>query len=117
MSDHPALPEVTVVPKPRTTESTRTRRIPPYNVLIYNDEVHSCEWVVEVLMKSLGCSTEKAVQLMWTAHTAGQAVVWTGTREVAELKHDQLRSFHEIREPEGSNLGPLDCRIEPAPGS
>ena len=22
---------------------------------------------------------------------------------------------HEIREPEGSNLGPLDCRIEPAP--
>jgi ATP-dependent Clp protease adaptor protein ClpS len=117
MSDQPALPEVTVIPKPRTTESTRTRRIPPYNVLLCNDDHHTCEWVVEVLMKSLGYSTEKAVQLMWQAHTDGQAVVWTGSREVAELKYDQIRSFHEIREPEGRNLGPLDCRIEPAPGA
>ena len=116
MSDHAALPEITVRPKPRTKESTSTRRIPPFNVLIFNDDHHSCEWVVEVVIKALGYSTEKAVQLMWQAHTDGQAVVWTGPREVAELKYDQIRSFHEIREPEGRNLGPLDCRIEPAHG-
>jgi ATP-dependent Clp protease adaptor protein ClpS len=116
MSDQPALPETIVRTKPKTTESTRTRRIPPYNVLLMNDEHHSCEWVVEVLMKAMGYSTEKAVQLMWQAHTAGQAVVWTGPKEVAELKHDQLRSFHEISELQARNLGPLECRIEPAPG-
>jgi ATP-dependent Clp protease adaptor protein ClpS len=117
MSDQTALPETKVTTKPKTRETTRSKRIPPYNVLIMNDDHHSCEWVVEVLIKSLGCSPEKAAQYMWQAHTSGQAVVWTGPKEVAELKHDQIRSFHEIRDPEGKNLGPLDCRIEPAPGS
>jgi ATP-dependent Clp protease adaptor protein ClpS len=116
MSEQPALPETIVQPKPKTRDTTRSKRIPPYNVLIVNDEFHSCEWVVEVLIKSLGCSPEKAAQYMWQAHTAGQSVVWTGPKEVAELKHDQIRSFHEVRDPGAHNLGPLDCRIEPAPG-
>jgi ATP-dependent Clp protease adapter protein ClpS len=49
------------------------------------------------------------------AHTSGRAVVWTGPKEVAELKADQIRTFHEVRAT-GANLGPLSCYIEPAPG-
>lgn len=49
------------------------------------------------------------------AHNSGQAVVWTGSKEVAELKLEQILTFHEDRD--DRKLGPLSCRIEPAPGS
>ena len=108
--------EIIVKTRTKTREETHTKRIPPYNVLIFNDDHHSCEWVVEVLIKSLGCSAERAVQFMWQAHTGGQAVVWTGPKEVAELKLEQILTFHEDRE-DGRKLGPLGCHIEPAPGA
>ena len=54
----------------------------------------------------------KAIDLMHTAEEAGEAVVWTGPKEVAELKLEQLRTFHEKRG--DGDLGPIRCRIEPA---
>jgi ATP-dependent Clp protease adaptor protein ClpS len=64
----------------------------------------------------LGCSVERAFQLMMEAHTSGRAVIWTGSREVAELKAEQIQTFPEIRD-DGKQLGPLGCSIEPAPGA
>jgi ATP-dependent Clp protease adaptor protein ClpS len=98
-------------------EETRTRRQPPYNVILLNDDHHSMEFVIEVLCKVLGCPLERAFQLMMEAHTSGRAVIWTGAREVAELKAEQVQSFHEIRERDGAKLGPLGCHVEPAPGA
>jgi ATP-dependent Clp protease adaptor protein ClpS len=108
-----SLPEVVV--KPREKEKKQTRRVPPYNVILENDDHHSFEFVMEALQKALAYSQERAYQLMMQAHTTGRAIVWTGPKEVAELKSDQIRSFHEIRAP-AANLGPLSCYIEPAPG-
>jgi ATP-dependent Clp protease adaptor protein ClpS len=96
-------------------EETRTRRVPPYNVILENDDYHSFQFVIEVLRKALGCSEERAYQFMMLAHTSGRAVVWTGPKEVAELKVDQISTFHE-KLPNGGTLGPLGCTIEPAPG-
>lgn len=104
-----------VTARPREQEETRTRRIPPYNVILENDDDHSMEFVVEVLCKVLGCKVERAHQLMLQAHSTGRAVIWTGTKEVAELKVEQIRTFGEIHA-SGSKLGPLGCSIEPAPG-
>jgi ATP-dependent Clp protease adaptor protein ClpS len=100
-----------------TGEQVRTRRIPPYNVILLNDDHHSFEFVLDTLCKALGCSPERAFQYTNLAHTSGQAVVWTGTKEVAELKLEQIQSFHETRESDGAKLGPLNCRVEPAPGA
>jgi ATP-dependent Clp protease adaptor protein ClpS len=116
MSNEPVVPDVTVTTKPRADEETRTRRVPPYHVILENDDYHSQQFVAEVLMKALGYSAERAVQLMFEAHTSGRAVVWTGPREVAELKADQIQTFHEVREPGCHQLGPVSCVIEPAPG-
>lgn len=110
------LPDIQVTTKAKPREKQRTRRIPPYNVILENDDHHSMEFVIEVLQKVLGCAAERAMQFMLTAHHTGQAIVWTGTKEVAELKVDQIRTFHELREPARTHLGPLQCRIEPAPG-
>jgi ATP-dependent Clp protease adaptor protein ClpS len=110
-------PDVRVSTETQTHEETRTRRIPPYNVILLNDDHHSMEFVIEVLCKVLGCSVERAIQLMLEAHNSGRAVIWTGTKEVAELKAEQVQTFPEIRAPEGADLGPLGCVIEPAPGA
>ena len=92
----------------------QTRRVPPYHVILLNDDHHSMEFVVEVLCKVLGVAVERAVQFMMEAHTSGRAVVWTGPKEVAELKAEQIHTCPEIRE-DGRDLGPLGCVIEPAP--
>jgi len=106
---------ITTETQPR--EETRTRRLPPYNVILYNDDHHSMEFVIEVLLKVLGCPMERAYQLMMEAHTSGRAVIWTGPKEVAELKAEQVATFNETRARDNARLGPLGCVIEPAPGA
>jgi ATP-dependent Clp protease adaptor protein ClpS len=110
-------PDVVVSTKPKEAEETRTRRIPPYNVVLDNDDHHSFEFVVNVLQQVLGCPVERALQLTLQAHETGRSIIWTGTKEVAELKAEQVRTFHEIRASDQAKLGPLSCSIEPAPGA
>ena len=113
MSAEQDKPDVMVSTKPQEQEETRTRQIPPYNVILHNDEHHSFEFVIQVLRKALGYSQEQAHVLTEEAHTSGRAIVWTGPKVVAEFKVEQIQTFHEIREPNGAKLGPLDCTIEP----
>ncbi len=115
MASESSLPETVVTTRPKEQTEQRTRRIPPHNVILENDDYHSFEFVMEVLQKALGYNAQRAFVLTQQAHTTGRAVVWTGTKEVAELKVDQIRTFDEIRA-DGSQLGPLGCCIEPAPG-
>jgi ATP-dependent Clp protease adaptor protein ClpS len=116
MSSETSLPEVTVAAQPKSRDEQKTRRVPPYHVILENDDFHSFEFVIGVLRKALGYSEERAYQLAHQAHTSGRAVVWTAPREVAELKADQIRTFQETRAPDGASLGPLGCTIEPVPG-
>ena len=101
--------------KPMEREETKMRQLPPYNVILENDDHHSMEFVLGVLQKALNYNEQKSFQLMMLAHETGQAIVWTGSKEVAELKLEQMMSFHEIK-PNGQKLGPLGVRIEPAMG-
>lgn len=107
MSD-PATPVI----EPET--ATRPKLLPPYHVIIENDDDHSQLFVVIVLRKVFGYDEAQATDLMHTAERAGEAIVWTGPKEVAELKLDQLRTYHEKHWRDDHDLGPLRCRIEPA---
>ena len=109
----PSLPDTGITTLPREKEEVKTRRVPPYNVILENDDHHSFECVVAVLCKALGFTEDRAFVLTEEAHTKGRAVVWTGPKEVAELKAEQIQSFHEIRA-DGRKLGPLGVSIEPA---
>jgi ATP-dependent Clp protease adaptor protein ClpS len=114
MSSPPSTPDVGIATLPREREETRTRRQPPYHVILENDEEHTFPFVMDVLRKVLGCAEQRAFQLTEEAHTKGRAVIWTGAKEVAELKVEQVQSFHEIKG--STKLGPLGCYLEPAPG-
>ena len=101
-------------PKAKADRATATRRQPPYNVIILNDEEHSFEYVIEMLVKLFGHPTEAARQLTWTVHTTGRAVVYTTHKEKAELKREQVLSYGP--DPRMSiSKGPIGCYIEPAP--
>jgi ATP-dependent Clp protease adaptor protein ClpS len=109
----PQLPEFAASTQPQEAEEVETRQLPPYHVILENDDHHSFEFVVEVLRKALGYTEEQAFVLTHEAHTKGRAIVWTGGLEVAELKAEQIQSFHEIGA-KGQKFGPLGVTIEPA---
>ena len=102
-----------VITRPKTREKQKTRLAPPYNVVLLNDDDHSMEFVVMVLSKVFGYQLEKCVQLMLSAHTSGRAIIWSGSKEVAELKVEQIHTFHEMKGVK--DIGALGCEIEPAP--
>jgi ATP-dependent Clp protease adaptor protein ClpS len=104
-------------PRTKPRHETNTRQLPPYNVVLANDDHHSMDFVVDVLRKVLGVTLEKAMLLMLEAHTNGRAIIWTGPKEVAELKAEQVHTCREMRTPGNTDLGPLECTIEPAPGA
>jgi ATP-dependent Clp protease adaptor protein ClpS len=112
MADSPTEP--TVAPRTRPRTDSCAHRVPPYHLILANDDRHSMDFVVEVLRKVLGLPLERAMSFMLEAHTTGRAIIWTGPKEVAELKAEQVHTFHEVREPGRSDLGPLTCTIEPA---
>lgn len=107
--------DVATTTRPREREKTDIKRLPPYHVILGNDDYHSFEFVIDVLRKVLGCTEQRAWQFAETAHRTGRAIIWTGSKEVAELKVEQVRSFHEVQG--AKKLGALHCTLEPAPGA
>jgi ATP-dependent Clp protease adaptor protein ClpS len=91
----------------------KPRLLPPYHVLLHNDDHHSLEFVIAVLREVFRFDLEQAFQLTRQAHDSGRAIVYTGAKERAEFKAEQIRTFHE-KKPDGRDLGPLECSIEPA---
>ena len=68
--------------------------LPPYAVILYNDDVHSMDLVVAALLKSVPTiGVEEATAIMFEVHNSGQAVVVTCPLEQAELYRDRLRGF------------------------
>ena len=78
-----------------TTPATRSwsEVLPPYRVVLHNDDVNTMEYVVSVLLRSIpGLSPEAAVSIMLEAHTSGRATVVVCPLEQAELYRDRLES-------------------------
>ncbi len=89
---------------------------PPYAVVVFNDDQHSFQYVVEAFMKVFGYPLEKSYALTLHIHGEGRGIVWSGVREVAELKCDQLRSVGPDFYAEKKVDFPLGVTIEPLPG-
>jgi ATP-dependent Clp protease adaptor protein ClpS len=104
---------LTTVAEPEVENETRTRRLPPYNVVILNDEEHTFEYVIELLTKLFAHSLTRAKELTWEIHSRGRAIVYTTHKEKAELKRDQVLAYGA--DPRMSiSKASLGCYIEPA---
>jgi ATP-dependent Clp protease adaptor protein ClpS len=74
------------------TSDSQPKTQPPYAVIVFNDHVHTFEYVVASFTKVFGYAMEKSYALALQIHNDGRGIVWSGTRELAELKRDQIRS-------------------------
>jgi ATP-dependent Clp protease adaptor protein ClpS len=105
-----------VAEQERASSSARPKKQPPYAVILLNDEDHSFEFVVETLMKVFGYPAERCYQLTLQVHEQGRGIVWSGTRELAELKRDQIRSAGPDIHAQKKVEYPLGATVEPLPG-
>jgi ATP-dependent Clp protease adaptor protein ClpS len=104
--------------KRRATEREKVvpKKQPPYAVIVENDDLHTFDYVIEVLQKVFGYDLQKAFLLTSQVDHAGQALVWSGALELAELKRDQIRGFGPDTYAMKPVTFPLGVRIEKLPG-
>jgi ATP-dependent Clp protease adaptor protein ClpS len=106
MSDTLTLPELE-----KDTER-RSRRQPPYHVVLINDDDHSYAYVILMLKELFGHPVEKGYKLADEVDKQGRAVVFTGAKEVAELKQEQIHAYGPdptIKRCEGSMTAELEA--------
>src|SRR5437762_1716365 len=91
------MPAPTVTPDvPKTEEwtDTLTRLLPPWRVMLYNDDYNSMEHVAHALLVTVPSLTpEQAVEIMLEAHLTGVALVTTAPKERAEFYRERLEAF------------------------
>jgi ATP-dependent Clp protease adaptor protein ClpS len=96
--------------------SSKPKVQPPYAVIVENDDLHTFQYVIEVLQKVFGYAEEKAFILTSQVHYMGQAIVWSGALELAELKRDLIRGYGPDIYAMKPVTFPLGVRIEQLPG-
>jgi ATP-dependent Clp protease adaptor protein ClpS len=101
--------------KVKEQEEQKTKKQPPYNVVLLNDDDHSYDYVIAMLQQLFGYPKEKGFLMAKEVDTTGRVIVLTTTKEHAELKRDQIHAFGPdplIARCQGS----MSATIEPAPG-
>ena len=80
---------------PAVEEQTqeRTKRQPPYHVILINDDDHTYQYVIYMLQSLFGYPPEKGFVMAEEVDTKGRVIVDTTSLERAELKRDQIHAF------------------------
>lgn len=111
------LPPPTEKSKPEASRpkgKKKPQKQPPYNVIIWNDEEHTIDFVIELLMMLFNHDFDTAAELTMKVHLEGRAVVFTTHKELAELKRDLVIAYKPHFAEAAANIGPLHATIEPA---
>jgi ATP-dependent Clp protease adaptor protein ClpS len=79
-------------------DEVKTKRPRMWNIVFYNDDYTSMEFVIFVLTKVFHRSTEDALALTLVVHTKGKGIAGTYTFEVAEQKQYEVLLMAKIEE-------------------
>src|SRR5215472_16204496 len=72
----------------------RAKLLPPYKVILFNDDYNDMDYVVTVLLHTINnLSQPEAERIMLTAHLTGSAVVVVCPKEIAEYYQEQLLGY------------------------
>jgi ATP-dependent Clp protease adaptor protein ClpS len=89
-------------PRERVRGTSGSRLGGAWRVIVLNDNHNTFEGVAFALAQTIpGIDYDKGMALANKIHNSGQAVVWSGHRELAELYHAQLEGY-------GLTLAPLE---------
>ena len=106
---------MTTITRPQESKKEQTKGLPPYNVILLDDNDHSYEYVIHMLKVLFGHPPEKGYRMAVEVDTTGRVIVATTNLERAELKRDQIQAFGPdplIPRCKGS----MSAIIEPATG-
>ena len=79
------------VVKEKSGQTTK-QHYPNYKIIVLNDDFNTFPHVIKCLVTYIpGMSSDRASELANEIHTQGQALVWVGPQEQAELYHQQLK--------------------------
>jgi len=94
--------ETLTPPRERERASSGSGTGGAWRVIVLNDDHNTFEGVAFALAQTIpGVDYDRGMALANRIHTTGQAVVWSGHREAAELYHSQLAGY-------GLTLAPLE---------
>ena len=107
------MPGVTSAPE--TKKSSEDRRAPLYNVVLLDDDDHTYEYVVEMLMKLFACGESDAWNHAVEVDSIGRTVVMTCELPQAEFGRDQIHAYGaDPRMPQSK--GSMSAVVEPVAG-
>lgn len=108
-----AKPMIRPRTNPKPGEKPEQDVLPPWNVVLLDDQDHSYEYVIRMVMELFGHPMEKAFQIARRVDEDGRAVCMTTHKEHAELKRDQITAFGKDPMIMGCK-GSMSAVIEPA---
>ena len=79
-------------------DEVKAKRPSMWNIVFYNDDYTSIDFVIFVLTKVFHRSTEDALALTLVVHTKGKGIAGTYTFEVAEQKQCEVLLMAKIEE-------------------
>lgn len=90
-------------PDPKVRKKRKSKPLPPYHVILLNDDDHTFEYVIEMLLELFAHPPEKGYDIAKTVDNDGRAIVLTTHKEHAELKRDQILAY-------GTDLRVATCK-------
>jgi ATP-dependent Clp protease adaptor protein ClpS len=93
--------------------SAQPRLAPRWNIVLHDDNEHTYSYVIEMLSRLFGHSTERAYELAREVDTVGRVVVATLVFEQAEFKQRQIHSFGRDWRL-ATSRGSMSATLEPA---
>jgi len=79
-------------------DEVKAKRPSMWNIVFYNDDYTSMEFVIFVLTRVFHRSTEDALALTFAVHTEGKGIAGSYTFEVAEQKQCEVLLMAKIEE-------------------
>lgn len=74
-------------------EKEVTSEIPQYHVILFDDNQHTYDYVIEMLMNLFGHSSSLAFQMACEVDVLGRVIVLTTNHEHAEHKKNQIINY------------------------
>ena len=103
---------VAVAPRRQRLPERRARRQPRYNVLLWDSDDHTYDYVEKMLRELFGHEPSECHRLAEAVDSEGRTIVLTTTLEHAELKRDQIHAYG--KDHLESSKGSMWSSIEPA---
>lgn len=87
------MPDTKTFTRPTEKTEQETRFAPLYNLVLLDDDDHSYEYVIAMLMQLFGMTVTKAFKCAVEVDTAGRVILMSGTKEHLELKQEQIHAY------------------------